>query len=261
MPVSEPVALLLILLGPAVGSFLALLADRLGRGEDIVVRGSACRTCGTGLGLRDLVPLISFMATRGRCRHCGVAIPPKLLYVEIIAAGVGLCAVLAGGGSLNMILSALFLWLLLGLTLTDLQWFRLPDMLSAALAVVAFALALLPGGIGLAMACLGAGLGAGSFLALRLGYRALRGRDGLGLGDVKLMAPLGAFAGPLDLPLLVLMAALAGLACGAALHLRAPGGTGGDTGDKLALRMIPFGAALCGAAALLWLLRAAQLLN
>jgi len=244
-------ALLLILIAPFMGSFLALLADRLPRGEDVIVKPSHCRRCDARLRLRDLVPVLSFVSTRGRCRHCGAAIPPVTLYSEIAATGAAVLAVLAGGGPADIWLSAVFLWLLLALTLCDLQWYRLPDLLTGTLFLTALGIAARGGGLDQAL--IGAGLGSGAFLALRLGYYAIRGREGLGLGDVKLMAGLGAFAGPLDLPLLVLIAALGALAGAGLDHMvdRRRRGT------SLAIRKLPFGAALCGAAAILWVLRAA----
>ncbi|PWJ15790.1 prepilin peptidase [Jannaschia seohaensis] len=241
-------ATLLILAGPAIGSFLAVLVDRLPRGEDVVAARSRCRACGTVLSGRDLVPILSYLAARGRCRHCGAAIPGTTLLLEIGALGVAGLAVLAGGGAAQMGLSALWLWLLLALAAADLTWMRLPDPLTALLLVVALGIALLPGGLGLGPALLGALLGSGAFLALRAGYARLRGREGLGLGDVKLMAGLGAFSGPLDLPLLTLIGAA--LALAAVLLTRGPlEGT----------RPLPFGAALCAAGSLLWLLRAGGL--
>ncbi|MDF1773369.1 MAG: prepilin peptidase [Pseudophaeobacter sp. bin_em_oilr2.035] len=256
---------LLILLAPAVGSFLAVLADRLARGEDVVRARSACRSCGAGLGLTDLVPLLSFLWLRGRCRHCGAAIPPWLFYAEILATGAALLALLAGGGAATVLLSCLFLWLLLALALSDLLWLRLPDLLTGALCVLVLgrvwitpgAFGFVDGFSGLGWALIGAGLGCGSFLTLRIGYRALRGREGLGLGDVKLMAGLGGFAGPWDLPLLVLMGALLAL-LGALIASRAGGQ---DDAAPLRFRALPFGTALCAAGAALWLLRAAHLLG
>lgn len=230
----------LILIAPAVGSFLAVLADRLPRGEDVVRAPSRCRGCARRIAPWDLIPIASFLMLRGRCRACGAAVPPMLFYAELLATGAAVLAVLAGGNALHMGLSALFLWILVALALSDLTWFRLPDPLTAGLVPVAFALA----PQGLAMAALGAVLGAGSFALLRWGYAWLRGRAGLGMGDVKLMAGLGAYAGPFDLPLLVLMAALIGIAMAALT----PGGLRGT-------RAVPFGTALCAAAALLWLMR------
>lgn len=251
-----PAALLLLILSPFAGSFLALLADRLPRGEAVVIARSACRGCGRRLAARDLLPILSFALARGRCRSCGSVIPAWLLYSEILATGLALLAILATPDALTAWAHALFLWLLLALGLCDLTRFRLPDPLTAALLLVALWLALLPAGAGLGMALLGAGAGAGGFWLIRAGYHALRGREGMGLGDVKLMAGLGAYAGPLDLPLLVLVAALGGL--GAALLTLGLRPDGRDT--RLGQRAVPFGVALCAAAAALWLARMADLL-
>ncbi|MEP4037199.1 prepilin peptidase [Pseudophaeobacter sp.] len=254
----------LLLLAPALGSFLGVLVDRLPRGEDVLRAASRCRSCETRLGLRDLVPILSFVCSRGRCRHCGTAIPPWCLYLEILATGSAVLALAAGGGGATVLLSCLFLWCLLALGLCDLLWLRLPDGLTLALAVVVLIWAWLGGRQDLGLALLGAGLGMGSFLLLRLGYQKLRAREGLGLGDVKLMAGLGGFAGPFDLPLLVLVAALLALAagfCGRGRRWwRRPEGQAEDEAGHrgpLGQQALPFGSALCAAAALLWLLRAA----
>lgn len=244
---AQPWLLLVILLGPAIGSFLAVLVDRLPRGEDTVVRPSGCRSCGTALTAWQMVPILSFLLQRGRCSRCGAAIPSWLFYLELICLGAGILAVLQGGGNMTVVLSAAFLWVLAALATADVLWFRLFDPLTAALALVAFAMALAPQGAGLEQAALGAALGAGSFAALRWGYWVLRRREGLGLGDVKLMVGLGAFSGPYDLPLLVLLAAIAALAVALVQRVVNRQSLAGD-------RPLPFGAALCGAAAILWLI-------
>ena len=212
-----------MLLSPAVGSFLAVLADRLARGESVIWPGSHCRSCATRLAVRDLLPLLSFALTRGRCRHCGAAIPPWHLYMELAALGLALMALALGGSGVEIALTVLILWLLLALAVWDLLWFRLPNALTAALALMALAWAiggqaalipppphpLLPHTLGEAL--LGGGLGAALFWVLRIAYRRLRQRAGPGLGDVKLMAGLGALTGVWLLPHLMLLAALLAL--------------------------------------------------
>ena len=240
-------ALLLLLCAPAVGSFVTVLIDRLPRGEDVLRVPSACRACGQRLGLRDLVPVASFVACHGCCRHCKAAIPPWQLQIEIAATGAAVLALVAGSTPADILLGALVLWLLLALAGCDLLWFRLPDVLTAALfglALASTALAPGPGGT-FVLALLGAALGSGSFWALRIGYRRWRGRDGLGLGDVKLMAGIGALVGPQDLALTVLLAALLALAAAA---------LGAGRRTLRATRALPFGAALCAATAIVWLL-------
>lgn len=236
--------ILLLALSPAIGSFLAVLADRLPRGEDAVARRSFCRACGTGLGPRDLVPVLSFALGAGRCRHCGAAIPPWLLYMEIGAVGAAVIAAIIGQGPLEAWLHAAFLWILLALLACDLMWFRLPDLLTGALLVVALATAWATARPTLPEALWGAVLGVAAFAALRWGYRALRGREGLGLGDVKLMAGLGAALGPHDLPLMLLLASLTTLAAALAGRLRSRHALN-------ATRPLPFGAALAAATAVI----------
>ena len=259
LPDPRALTLLLVLISPAVGSFLALLVDRLPRGESAVTPRSHCRSCDRTLGLWDLLPILSFALSGGRCRHCGGAIPPWHLYMELAALGLAGLALALGGTAGAIVLTALELWLLLGLALCDLLWFRLPNVLSAALLLVALAWAgavqggalappphpLLPRTLIQALA--GGSLGAALLWILRSSYYALRQRHGLGLGDVKLMAALGALLGGWLLPHLLLLAALlalAGALLSARRHHRA----------LKATRALPFGSALCAATALIWLL-------
>ncbi|WP_425099664.1 prepilin peptidase [Tropicibacter sp. S64] len=251
---AQVAAVLLIVLAPFVGSFLGVLVDRLPRGEDVVTARSACRACGQVLGPRDLVPILSFALSRGRCRSCGRILPAWLLYMEISALGLAVCALAAGFQGVALWLNAGLLWCLLALFACDLLWFRLPDLLNAALLVLALGVAALPGGPGVLPALAGAALGFGAFLLIRLIYRRMRGREGLGLGDVKMMAGLGAFAGPFDLPLLVLLAS-GGALCLVVLH-RLHAGRGGP----LATDRLPFGAALAAAAGVVWVVRAAMVM-
>ncbi|SFF17217.1 leader peptidase (prepilin peptidase) / N-methyltransferase [Sulfitobacter brevis] len=234
----------ILLLSPLAGWALAVMIDRLPRDEGLIAP-SRCRACETRLPLSQIIPLASFVLQRGRCKACAAAIPAWQFYVEIIATGAAVLAVAQGGGPVLVLLTYLMLWLLLGLAAADLLWFRLPDVLTGALAGVAFGLALLPGGIGLTASLMGAAVGAGSFAALRWAYWALRGIEGLGLGDVKLMVGLGALVGPRELPLLVLIAAVAALVVALAGRYR-------DATSLDAYREIQFGTALCFAAAILW---------
>jgi len=248
-----------VLLSPAVGSFLAVLVDRLARGESVIWPGSHCRSCEARLGARDLLPLLSFALSRGRCRHCGAAIPPWHLYMELAALGLALLALALGGSGGTVALTALILWGLLALAVCDLLWFRLPNVLTAGLALLALTWAagvqaslipapahpLLPHTLGEGL--LGGGLGAALFWGIRIAYHKLRQRVGLGLGDVKLMAGLGALTGVWLLPHLMLLAALLALSGAVIGALR--------SGRALkASRALPFGTALCTATALIWLL-------
>ena len=254
--VAPGIAMAIILAGPALGSFAALLAVRLLRGEPVMLARSRCRSCGHTLGWRDLIPIWSFLHQRGRCAHCGARISPRLLHAELAGLGLGVGAVLTAPDNATALAGAAFLCCLLALALADLARYRLPDPLTAALFLLGLGLALTGSGAGAAAgnigerliaALIGAAMGGGAFWAIRTGYRAIAGREGMGLGDVKLMVGIGAGLGAMALPVVALLAGLSGLALafwrayrkGRRLRRAAP---------------LPFGALLAVAAAAVWLL-------
>jgi len=238
-----PWQLFLILISPAVGSFLGVLAERLPRGQSLWGR-SRCAGCGANLRAVDLVPVLSALVLLGRCRHCGAGIPGHLLRIEVAALGAGALAAFSGAALLEMVLLAAFLWCLIALFYCDLLFFRLPDHLTAGLFAVGMALALVDPWRGMLDGLISAVVASVAFLAIRIGYRALRGREGLGLGDVKLMAGIGAALGWALLPVVTLLAALLGLGVVAAQAAREGALPHGTT-------RLPLGTYLCAASALL----------
>lgn len=231
----------LVPLGAVAGSVAALLADRLPRGEPVGLVRSCCRSCGAVLGARDLVPILSWLWLRGRCRHCGAPIPSWLIRAEVEGAALGALAAALVPDMPQALWAALWLWTLQALALADLRHFRLPDPLTLTLALAALAMAWpdWPGAV------LGAAAGAGAFAAVRLGYRLLAGREGMGLGDVKLMAGIGAGLGWTALPLVALLAASGALIV-AVLRAARPG-------RRLRRHeAVPFGAWLAAAAVAVW---------
>ena len=235
---------LALLTAPFVGSFLGVLIERLPVGEPVGWARSRCRSCGVTLAARDLVPFVSFALTRGRCRLCGAPIGWFAPAIEAAAVGVALWAV--------AVVPAAWLWPTLGLgwalltlAVIDARHLILPDVLtlpliSAGLLVIALAL---PDGLGASL--IGATVGFAAPMAVRGLYGRLRGREGLGLGDVKLLAAAGAWLGWQGLPWVVLIAAVAALVSVlgvAAIRRRL---------DSAA--PIPFGPFLCLAFWLVWL--------
>ena len=235
-----PLALLIVALGPVVGSFLGVLVERLPQGLAITKR-SHCASCGRALRWCDMIPVISVVLRRGACRSCGAGIPGHLIRIELAAALVGVVAVSLGVGQAEMVLTAMFLWTLLALFYCDLLYFRLPDPLTAALFVLGMGLAINDPAQGFAEGLMSAGLAFGAFLLIRWAYALLRRREGLGLGDVKVMAGIGAAVGWAGVPLVTLIAALLALAVIAIDTLR---GTV-PKGDA----PVPFGSYLCVATA------------
>lgn len=227
-------------LGLLLGSFIAVVTARWPQGESLWGR-SRCDHCGATLGALELVPLLSHLALRGRCRRCGQAIAARHWQIETVAAIIG-AALLWRYPSPQGLLLALAGWWLLALLILDAEHQWLPDALT--LPLIPFAL-LLPG-MALDTRLWGAGLGFAGLGLIGLAYRRWRGRDGLGGGDPKLLAGLGALLGPWSLPLLITGAAGLGLALAGWDVLRGR--------DVSAATRLPFGALLAGVALLLlWL--------
>lgn len=232
-------------LGAIVGSFLATVAVRWPRGEAAMAGRSCCDGCGRTLGALELVPLVSALLQRGRCRACGAPIDRRHAGFELAAAAIGAVAWGCAPG-LAGLAWALFGWQLLLLAMLDLAHFWLPDRLTLALAASGLAVGGLASGASLRDRLVGAAIG---YLALRLverGYRAVRGRDGLGRGDAKLFGALGAWLGWTALPMVLLTASLLGLLATAIAAARGRPIT--------AATAVPLGTLLCLGALPGWLL-------
>ncbi|MEZ5823307.1 MAG: A24 family peptidase [Geminicoccaceae bacterium] len=205
--------------GLCAGSLIANFAHRWpDRLAGFVGGRSRCEACGTVLGVADLVPVASWILSRGRCRHCDAAVPSRYTFVELACGLTGLFS-LALLPPVPGVAVALAGWILLAMSLVDLDHMILPDMLTLPLLggglLLAWAMpSVIPDwpGPDVAMALLGAAIGSGGLFAVREAYRRLRGREGLGLGDVKLMGAAGAWLGPEPLVHVLLIGALAGLA-------------------------------------------------
>jgi leader peptidase (prepilin peptidase) / N-methyltransferase len=234
----------LIVAAPFIGSFLGVVIDRLPAGRPIVLARSACRHCQATLGGRDLIPLLSWLLSRGRCRHCGRDIGLFHPMVELAALAIAVWSVALLPGWIAAA-GAAFGWTLLVLAWIDQRTFLLPDVLVLPLAAAGLLVAWLIDPALLLDHVIGAAAGFAVFAAVAWGYRMLRGRDGLGGGDVKLLGALGAWVAWQGLPTVVLYAAVSGLlwvlvlsALGKRVHLG---------------RRIPFGLHLCIGGWLVWL--------
>ncbi|MEO0498773.1 MAG: prepilin peptidase [Pseudomonadota bacterium] len=243
---------LTILLGASMGSFAAFLADGLPRGKPVIFARSSCDSCGQILRWYEMVPVLSYLALRGRCARCGATIPFRLLQAELAGLAIGVVAVWAGVG----LIGAMALWCLLALILSDLWHYRLPNALTLGLLLLALAIAAFPRGAGSPnmglfwQAVLGAAVGAGIFYAIAWLYLVLRGRIGMGAGDIYLMGGVGALVVPVSgwvgLGMVTLIAGLAGLLLGVLRAVR--------RGRSLSTKTpVPFGACLAMAAAIVWI--------
>lgn len=215
-----------LLAAPLVGSFLGVLITRLPQGRPVAVGRSACEACGTTLKAWDMVPLLSYAALRGRCRACGAGIAPFHWHVELAALLIPASAALAGLAGPALWLACGLGWTLLALAWIDCSTMLLPDVLTLPLIPAGLLAAWWLDPAGLTDHAIAAALGYAVLAGVAFGYRWLRGRDGLGGGDPKLLAALGAWVGVAALPSVLLGAALAGLAWAGLLRLRGTALTG-----------------------------------
>jgi leader peptidase (prepilin peptidase)/N-methyltransferase len=236
--------LLALLIAPFVGSFLGVVIERLPAGRPIVLARSKCGACGATLTVRDLVPIASWLARRGRCRCGKVALGAFYPGIELAALTVALSAVTVLSGW--MLWASLALgWTLLALAVIDLRHHILPDVLTLPLIPAGLALAYLLEPAKLADHAVGAAAGFIGFALIAWAYRRLRHREGLGQGDAKLLAAGGAWLGWQALPSVVALGA------GAALVVALAGGLG--RGQLSASARIAFGPYLTLAIWAVWL--------
>ncbi|WP_010543973.1 prepilin peptidase [Sphingomonas elodea] len=236
--------LLLGVLGAVFGSFIATVAIRWPEGRSVATGRSACDSCGASLRASELVPVLSFLLQRGRCRRCRAAILPSHWVTEVIGMAIGFVAGLVAPG-LEGAAGAVFGWLLLALAALDIAAFWLPNALNLGLAIAglgAGALGLWPPLIGRIE---GGVLGFGLLWMVAWAYRRLRGRQGLGGGDPKLFGAIGCWLGWQALPLVLLVASLTGIA--AVLGMMSAGRRVRAT-DRL-----PFGVMLAAGALAVWI--------
>src|SRR5579875_2090325 len=220
---------LVFLPGLALGSFLGVVAARVPLRRSVVRPGSACMRCGSPISWYDNVPVVSYLALRGRCRACGERIPPRDLAIELGTALLLVGCVLAFGLSLRAA-AAVACGALVVVTATDLERRVVPNrvVLPAAAAVLALRTAAQPSPVW-AIGALGA---AGFFLAAALAYP-----GGMGMGDVKLALLVGALLGRAT-PLGIVLGLLFALVPSAVLLVRH-----GLGARRLAIPLAPFLAA------------------
>lgn len=229
--------------GLVFGSFLNVCIARLPRHESIVHPRSHCPRCGSAIAAHDNIPVLSYCLLRGRCRACHASISWRYPAVELALAALWLLCWLQYGPSLQAIGMAVLSFLLLGLATMDAETFRLPN----AFTLPGVALGIIYSGARcqhwMRCAVLSAGwaaTAAGVLLAVSGVYWLLRRREGMGMGDAKLMALAAAWLGPAQSVLVLFLGVLATAAYGLAVSISRRRFDGNVP--------LPFGSFLCAAA-------------
>jgi leader peptidase (prepilin peptidase)/N-methyltransferase len=215
------VAAYVVALGLVVGSYLNVVIYRLPRRISTVWPRSRCTACGAAIRARDNLPLVSYLLLRGRCRSCGAPIAWRYPAIEALTGALFLACLERFGLHPATLAAILFCCLMVVLAAIDIEHMLLPDRITLPGIALGLALQLwVPWAGGVKGAALGAVLGGGILLAISGAWYLLRGEEGMGLGDVKMLAMVGAFLGWKGVVVTLFASTLSGAAVGLVLARR-----------------------------------------
>ena len=218
--------------GICIGSFLNVCIYRLPEGKSIVHPPSSCPGCGTTIRFYDNMPLMSWLFLRGRCRHCQTPIPFRYALVELLGGLMAVCVYVKFGPSIEGIVFYAFIAALLTITFIDLDHQIIPDVISLPGIPLGFAASFFMPSITWMESLIGILVGGGSLYAVAWGYALITGKEGMGGGDIKLLAMIGAFLGWKGVLVTIFMGSAIGTLAGLTAML----------GEKKDMKMrIPFG--------------------
>ena len=218
--------------GAILGSFINVVILRLPEGKSIVTPPSACPGCGRRLSWFENIPIVSFILLRGRCRGCKEKISWQYPLIEATCGLLSLAMFNRFGPSLLFAGYLAFAQALVAIIFIDIRYQIIPDSISLPGIAIGFLLSFAPGGIGWQASLIGLVVGGGSLYAIALFYYLLTKREGMGGGDIKLLAMIGAFLGWQSLPFVIFGSAASGALFGIGAMVKQ--GKGGKT-------VIPYG--------------------
>jgi leader peptidase (prepilin peptidase) / N-methyltransferase len=230
-----------ILFGTIIGSFLNVCIFRVPEGRSIIMPGSFCPHCSSKIRFYDNIPIISYILLLGRCRRCGRSISPIYPIVEILTALFASILYLKYGLSFTSILLFFLICALIVISFIDFNHYIIPDSISISGIIVGFITSFIPGSLTTPVESIsGILLGGGLLLLIGSIYEKLTSREGIGGGDVKLLAMLGAFLGYKSIFLIILISSVLGSVAGIIFLLLSK--------NKSRYSAIPFGPFLAVAA-------------
>jgi len=200
--------------GAAIGSFLNVLIFRIPEGQSIVLPSSHCQKCGHGIRVYDNIPIISYIILRGKCRDCHDKISLQYPIVEAITAVMSLLLFVKFGLSFKYLASFIFTCALIVITFIDLRHQIIPDVISLPGIPVFFFLAVIFMNLTVWESLLGILIGGGCLFMIAFLYEIITKREGMGGGDIKLLAMLGAFLGWKSLFFILFVSSLLGAVVG-----------------------------------------------
>jgi leader peptidase (prepilin peptidase)/N-methyltransferase len=203
----------LFLLGLCIGSFLNVCIYRMPRGESVSFPGSRCTSCGTAIRWYDNVPVVSYLLLGRKCRACRAPVSSRYALVELLTGAVFASHAWFYGPGLLLGARLVLAAILIALFFIDFEHQLLPDALTLPGIAVGIAASVFASP-GITSSLIGAALGAAILLAIRWLWKRATGVDGMGLGDVKMLAMIGAFLGWQNVWLVLFVASLAGAITG-----------------------------------------------
>jgi leader peptidase (prepilin peptidase)/N-methyltransferase len=186
---------------------------------NLMLPRSACPSCGHALSARENLPVISFALQGGRCRHCRTPISWRYPLVEILSAALSGLTIWLMGSSFASLAALVLVWALIAMSMIDIEIQMLPDDLNLPLLWLGLLVNMSGTFVPLADAVIGAVAGYLSLWLVYWGFRLATGKEGIGYGDFKLLAALGAWLGWMMLPLIILFASAVGALVGISLIL------------------------------------------
>lgn len=201
-------------LGAIVGSFLNVCIYRIPRGDSVIRPSSHCPACNQPISFFDNIPLISYLLLRGKCRRCHTHISFRYPLVEFLSAILSLGLFLKFGLSPHLFVYLILAWSLLAITFIDLDTRTIPDIITLPGIILGFFASFLILQVKYWQLVLGILLGGGILYMVAFLYYALTKKEGMGGGDIKLMAMIGAFLGYKSVLPVIFLASLIGTLVG-----------------------------------------------
>ncbi len=220
--------------GLCIGSFLNVCIYRLPESKSIVHPRSMCSNCGTPIAARDNIPILSYLWLKGRCRHCRIKVSPRYPMVELLGGLFALGTFLKFGLTLEALVYYLFFAALIVVTFIDLDHRIIPNVITLPGIPICFAAGFALPTVTYQEALLGILIGGGSLFLVAWIYQLITKKEGMGGGDIKLLAMMGAIVGWKGVLFTVFIASLVGTLAGLAVMMQSRNGL------KLAVPFGPF---------------------
>nr|HID58027.1 prepilin peptidase [Desulfobacterales bacterium] len=225
---------IVFIFGVTVGSFLNVCIYRIPVGLSVVSPRSICPKCNTPIPFYDNIPILSYVLLKGRCRHCGDHISFRYPVIELVSGLFALAILFQYGLSIRGLILYIFIASLLVITFIDIDYTIIPDAITVPGIFAGFLTSFISSQVTYKESLLGVLLGGGSLYIVAWTYHLLTGKEGMGGGDIKLLAMIGAFLGWHAVLFTIFVASVLGTLSGLTIMLF----SGGDL--RLAIPFGPF---------------------